>query len=198
MHLQARANQKQEVHCSWSQSTSSPAQNIKNYADPESVTSQFFFYSHTPPLPITSPPWASCPHILLDGSWGMTLDGLRLVELIIRTQQGENQQDRRMRQYEKCFVRDKWQTRRSLCNLVQPLLPNKASAFLSPAFICLPSLTPSSAKGSIPDSSWLSDCKPGLLLCPRLFHLTVSPLIKGTHFKIYTLLPFDIDSTNTL
>lgn len=65
----------------------------------------------------------------------MTLDGLRLVELLMSTQQGENQGDGQMRQYEKCFVRDKWQTRCSLCNLVQPLLPNKASAFLSPAFI---------------------------------------------------------------
>lgn len=50
------------------------------------------------------------------------------------------------------------------------------------------------AKGSIPNSSWLSDerFKPGLLLRPRLstslFHrfLTKSPLIKGTRFKIYT------------
>lgn len=64
----------------------------------------------------------------------MTLDSLCFVELIMRTQQGAggNQGNEQMRQNEKCFVRDKWQIRRSLCSfarVVQPLLSNKASAF---------------------------------------------------------------------
>lgn len=136
------------------------------------MTSHFF--PPTPPPPpssITSPTWASCPHVHLDGGQGMTPDGLRLVEPLMRRQGGVRGMGGCVSTRSVLFQTSGKHGARCATSFSH-FSPTRRVPFCRLLSFGIKKTTkPSSAKGSSPDSSWLSDetrCAP----LPKAVHLT--------------------------
>lgn len=176
-----------------------PRKTLKINTDPESLTNHFFFFFVTPTRlhhPSSLSSVGLVPSHPAGQELGGTLGGLCFVELIMRTQQGENQRD--ASGWEVFCLRQVANT--PLCAASPPLFSHFSRTkrvpfvtclhlefFKKPPFIDSPRL---SVEGFIVKQACSS-------------HQGFPPsrsigLIKGAPFKMFTLLPFHFDSTNTL